>query len=126
MFLFLGPGIDFDKPSHQVTVAHRLTETILVLGLPVFWATGAAVLIWFRAAAGWWLCVLGDLIVVCLGIRLFIDDLSQIPVLRTHPALYLDVAYHLCVLLLPAAALCILFSPSMRVNMSGLTPKIDG
>ena len=125
-FLFLGSDIDADKPGHQVTVAHRLAETILVLGLPVLWATAAAVLIWFRAAAAWWLCVLGDLIVVCLGIGLFVDDLSQIPVLRTHPALYSDVAYHLCVLLLPAAALCLLFSRSIRINVPGLPPQSEG
>lgn len=126
MFLFLGPGIDFDKPGHQVTVAHRLSETILVMGLPVLWSTSAAILIWFRIAAAWWLCVLEDLAAVCLGIGFFIDDLSLIPDLRTHPALYSDVAYHLCVLLLPATALCLLFFPSMRVNVPGLAAKIQG
>lgn len=125
-FLFLGSDIDADKPGHQVTVAHRLAETILVLGLPVLWATVAAILMWLRAAAAWLLCVLGDLIVVCLGIGLFIDDLSQIPVLRTHPALYPDVAYHLCFLLLPAAALCLLFSSSIRGHVPGLPAKIEG
>ena len=126
VFLFLGSDIDADKPGHQVTVAHRLAETALVLGLPVLWSTAAAVLIWYRAAAAWWLCVLGDLIVVCFGIGLLIDDLSQIPVLRTHPALYPDVAYHLCVLLLPAAALCLLFSSSIRGHVPGLPANTEG
>ena len=122
-FLFLGSDIDADKPGHQVTVAHRLGETVLVLGLPVLWSMAAAILMWLRVAAAWWLCVLGDLIVVCLGIGLFVDDLSNISVVRTHPALYSDVAYHLCVLLLPAAALCLLFSRSIRINVPGLTER---
>ena len=125
MFLFLGPGIDFDKPDHQVTVAHRLSETILVMGLPVLWSTSAAILIWFRKAAAWWLCVFEDLAAVCLGIGFFIGDLALIPDLRTHPALYPDLVYHVCVLLLPATALCLLFFPSMRANVPGLAAKIQ-
>jgi len=124
--LFLGPGVDADKAGHQVTVAQRLAVTTLILGLPVLWATAAAVLIWIRAAAAWWLCVLGDIAVVCIGLAFFIDDLSLIPDLRTHPALYPDVVYHLCVLLLPAAALCLLFSRSIRVHAPGLLAKIEG
>jgi hypothetical protein len=125
-FLFLGSDIDADNPGHQVTIADRLAETILVFGLPVLWATAAAVLIWFRIAAAWWLCVLGDITAVCLGIGLLRNDLSQISDIRTHPALYPDVAYHLCVLLLPAAALCLLFSHSIRLSVPGLAIRIDG
>jgi hypothetical protein len=125
VFLVLGPGIDFDKPSHQVTIAHRLAETTLILGVPVLWSTAAAALIWCRAAAAWWLCVLGDIAAVCVGITFLIGDLSLIPDLRTHPALYPDVVYHVCVFLLPMAALCLLFSPSLRVNVPGLAEKIE-
>lgn len=123
-FLFLGSDIDADKPGHQVTIAHRLAETILVLGLPVLWATVAAVLIWFRIASAWWLCVLGDITAVCLGIGLLRSNLSQISDLRTHPALYSDVVYHLCVFFLPAAALFLLLSRSIRSNVPGLVAKI--
>lgn len=126
VFLLLGPDIDADKAGHQVTVAQRLAETTLVMGLPVLWATAAAVLIWFRTAAAWWLCVLGDIAVSCVGLAFLIGDLSLIPDLRTHPALYSDVVYHACVLLLPAAALCLLFSRSIRVHAPGLLAKIEG
>lgn len=123
VFLILGADIDADKPSHQVTVVHRLAETTLLMGLPVLWSTAAAVLIWFRVAAAWWLCVLGDINVVCFGIVAFMDDLSHISEIRTHPARYPDVLYHVCALLLPATALCLLFFPSMRVNVPGLASK---
>ena len=126
MFFALGPRIDFDKPGHQVTIAHRLTETILVMGLPVLWATAAAVLIWFRATTGWWLCVLGDIALACVGLAFLIGDLSLIPDLRTHPALYPDIVYHACIFLLPAVALCLLFSRSMRVHVLGLVTKVQG
>ena len=124
MFLFLGADVDADKPSHQVSLAHRLAETTLLMGLPVLWASAAALLIWFRAAVAWWLCVLEDITMVPLGIVAFMDDLSHISVIRTHPALYPDVVYHVCVLLLPAAALYFLFLPSMRANVTGLAAKI--
>jgi hypothetical protein len=68
VFLFLDPGIDADKPGHQVTVIHRLAEATLVVGLPVLWSTVAAALMWLRAKSAWWLCVIGDAVGVCVGI----------------------------------------------------------
>src|SRR5215831_2842845 len=76
VFLVSGPGIDADKPSHQVSVAQRLGETLLVCGPPVLVLTLAAILIWRRRVLGWWLCVLGDFLIAAFGLVLLCDDSS--------------------------------------------------
>ncbi len=123
-FLSIGPGIDFDKPNHQVTFGQRLAETLLLMGLPVLWSTLAAVFIWYRTEIGWWLSILGDLLVAMFGFMLAMDDLRNISRLRRYPALYSDVAYHLALVLIPSVAIVILLSRSMR-NYSSNFRKSD-
>jgi hypothetical protein len=125
LFLFLGPNIDGDKPGHQITIGHRLIEATLFLGLPVVWSTMAAILVWFRAKAAWWLCVLEDMAAVCVGIVFLSSDASRIPDLRKYPGLIPDVVYHIAVLCLPAVALCLLLSRRMRPHVHTLTAKMD-
>lgn len=79
----LGPGIDFEKPNHQVTLTARFQEATLTLGLPILWSTSAAILIWRRSALGWWLCLLGDSLVAMLSLAFAITDLQQLAQLKT-------------------------------------------
>ena len=126
VFLFLGPGIDFDKPGHQMSVFERFAEATVVVGLPVIWSTVAAFFMWFRAKGAWWLCVTGDIAAVCVGIVFLRSDASTISDLRKYPALLPDVLYHLAVLFLPAVALGFLMSRSMRAQSLASFKKITG
>jgi len=124
-FLSLGPGIDFDKPTHQVSVGARIEETTLILGLPILWSTAAAILIWRRTTLGWWFSMFGDLVLASFGLILVIPDVGQFSVIRKYPALYSDVLYHLAVLLIPIFILILLFSRRVRARfqLTTLTRK---
>ncbi len=93
----LGPGIDFEKSNHQVTLAARLQEATLAFGLPVLWSTAAAILIWRRSGLGWWLCVLGDSAVAMFGLAFVITDIPQLAELKTYPAPILRHALPPCI-----------------------------
>ena len=111
----IGPGIDFDKPTHQVLLSTRLAETALLPGLPAFALTLATILLWRQTKFGWWLCVLADSAVTLLGIAFVIDDMDRFSDIQQHPALYGDVLYHFAVFLVSALALVFLFSRGARM-----------
>ena len=111
----IGPGVDYQKPNHQVSIFEKFAEPALLIGPLLVCLTLAAILSWRNTKLGWWFSVASDLVLAVFGVIAFVLDIPRLPELIKYPGLRDDILYHLVLFVLPLTALMLLFRKSVRL-----------
>ena len=98
-------GID---PREDIGFARSLWLATRFMGIPILWSTSAAILMWKRSAAGFWLSGILDLLLVILAAVALCGDIQSLPKMNSAVGAHAtmgDAAIHLLFMLFCATGL---------------------